>query len=49
MHEQTISRATENNAEVKGADATRDRRAVAPPVDIFEDQGGFLVIADLPG
>ncbi len=23
--------------------------AVSPPVDIFEDEGGFMVIADMPG
>ena len=33
----------------QAADPTRERRLVAPPVDIYENQEGYLVLADLPG
>ena len=32
-----------------GAETTRGRPVVAPPVDIYENQEQYLVLADLPG
>jgi len=30
-------------------DAQRDERAVQPQVDVFEDEGGITLLADMPG
>ena len=40
---------THKSGPAEAADTTRERRLVAPPVDIYENAEGYLVVADLPG
>jgi len=39
---------TEREA-IQPSEQTLDRPVVAPPVDIYEDDGGLVIVADLPG
>ncbi len=45
MKETTIPAKVEQQA----PDTREESRTVAPPVDIFETEGGLVVVADLPG
>jgi len=44
MNENAITRKEERPTQ-----SIRGRAVVAPPVDIFENADGFLIVADLPG
>lgn len=44
-----MSLQTTKKSAAEAADPTRERRLVAPPVDIYENAEGYLVVADLPG
>lgn len=45
MKETTVPANTEKTA----PDTREDARVLTPPVDIFETEGGLVVVADLPG
>ena len=51
LQTQDSSRGNGNVAGGKGSDGqqARSQRQVVPPVDIFEDEHGIIVLADLPG
>ena len=39
----------ETGAQQSGADPARDKPFVVPPVDVFENDSGITLLADLPG
>jgi HSP20 family molecular chaperone IbpA len=39
----------ETAAQQSGADQARDKPFVVPPVDVFENESGITLLADLPG
>ena len=39
----------ETGAQQSGADQVRDKPFVVPPVDVFENESGITLLADLPG
>lgn len=46
---QETTQATQSKPTPPTAESTRGRPVVAPPVDIYENQEQYLVLADLPG
>lgn len=49
MSQETTTQVTQSKPSTPGAETTRGRPVVAPPVDIYENQEQYLVLADLPG
>jgi len=47
MKEATVPEKTQQHPEVP--DTREESRTLAPPVDIFENKDGLVVVADLPG
>lgn len=46
---QETTQVTQSKPTTPTAESTRGRPVVAPPVDIYENQEQYLVLADLPG
>lgn len=46
---QETTQVTQSKPTAPTAESTRGRPVVAPPVDIYENQEQYLVLADLPG
>ncbi|PCC72832.1 Molecular chaperone IbpA, HSP20 family [Nannocystis exedens] len=49
MSQETTTQVTQSKPNTPAAESTRGRPVVAPPVDIYENQEEYLVLADLPG
>ena len=49
MAEQTVVPAASTSAVTPREQTRAEARSVAPPVDIYEDKEGLVVVADVPG
>ncbi|WP_434423965.1 Hsp20/alpha crystallin family protein [Nannocystis pusilla] len=49
MSQETTTQVSQSKPNTPAAETTRGRPVIAPPVDIYENQEQYLVLADLPG